>query len=160
MNIYTGAYYLAIAFKNGASPGRPLVHTMLDSGRPTPEPETSCLRIRGLPDLYRVKSSKGIQVPTTKKSLPEINACRTINLTDIVRYRLCRKSGWKATHKNIIWVTILTGRSPGSGNPSYIYPVTAQPPARPFSRAQYLQTTGKPVDEIEVYQRHSDAEKW
>ncbi|EHV83114.1 transglycosylase SLT domain protein [Escherichia coli DEC7B] len=34
MNIYTGAYYLAIAFKNGASPGRPLVHTMQDSGKP------------------------------------------------------------------------------------------------------------------------------
>lgn len=34
MNIYTGAYYLAIAFKKWASPGRPLVHTMPDSGRP------------------------------------------------------------------------------------------------------------------------------
>lgn len=34
MNIYTGAYYLAIAFKNGASHGRPLVHTMPDSGKP------------------------------------------------------------------------------------------------------------------------------
>lgn len=33
MNIYTGAYYLAIALKNGAYPGKPLVHTMPDSKR-------------------------------------------------------------------------------------------------------------------------------
>ncbi len=34
LNIYTGAYYLAIAFKNGESPGRLLVHTTQDSGKP------------------------------------------------------------------------------------------------------------------------------
>ena len=33
-----------------------------------------------------------------------------------------------------------------------IYPVTAQPPARPFFAVQYLQKTGKPVEEFEVYQ--------
>ncbi len=74
MNIYTGAYYLAIAFKNGASPGgRWCIQCRIQEDR-TPEPETSCLRIRGLPDLYRDKSSKGIRIPVTKKSLPEINS--------------------------------------------------------------------------------------
>lgn len=34
MNIYTGAYYLAIAFKKWGVSGRPLVHTMQDSGKP------------------------------------------------------------------------------------------------------------------------------
>lgn len=34
MNIYTGAYYLAIAFKKWGVSWRPLVHTMPDSGRP------------------------------------------------------------------------------------------------------------------------------
>lgn len=52
MNIYTGAYYLAIAFKNGESPGgRWCIQCRIQEDR-TPEPETSCLRIRGLPDLY------------------------------------------------------------------------------------------------------------
>ncbi len=34
MNIYTGAYYLAIAFKKWGVTWRPLVHTMPDSGKP------------------------------------------------------------------------------------------------------------------------------
>lgn len=34
MNIYTGAYYLAIAFKKWGVSGRPLVHIMQDSGKP------------------------------------------------------------------------------------------------------------------------------
>lgn len=33
MNIYTGAYYLAIAFKKWGVSGKPLVHTMPDSKR-------------------------------------------------------------------------------------------------------------------------------
>ena len=74
MNIYTGAYYLAIAFKKWGVSWEAVGAYNADSGRPTPEPETSCLRIRGLPDLYRDKSSKGIRIPVTKKSLPEINS--------------------------------------------------------------------------------------
>lgn len=40
-----------------------------------------------------IKSSKGIQVPTTKKSLPKLTVCRTINIVYIIKYRLCRDSG-------------------------------------------------------------------
>ncbi len=55
MNIYTGAYYLAIAFKKmGRHRGRWCIQCRIQEIR-TPEPETSCLRIRGLPDLYRDK---------------------------------------------------------------------------------------------------------
>nr|UGK56968.1 hypothetical protein [Escherichia coli] len=103
MNIYTGAYYLAIAFKKmGRLPGgRWCIQCRIQEDR-TPEPETSCLRIRGLPDLYRIKSSKGIRVPTTKKSLSQINSVqKKINIVYIVKYRLCRDSGMERPHKKI-----------------------------------------------------------
>lgn len=53
MNIYTGAYYLAIAFKKMGRHlgGRWCIQCRIQENR-TPEPETSCLRIRCLPDLY------------------------------------------------------------------------------------------------------------
>ncbi len=56
MNIYTGAYYLAIAFKKWGDHlgGRWCIQCRIQEDR-TPEPETSCLRIRCLPDLYRDK---------------------------------------------------------------------------------------------------------
>ncbi len=93
MNIYTGAYYLAIAFKNGASPEAVGAY---NAGFRKTERQNQ-RRLAYASDVYRIytgiKSSKGIRLPATKKSLPKLTACRTINLTDIVRYRLCRKSG-------------------------------------------------------------------
>ncbi len=72
MNIYTGAYYLAIAFKkNGAYPGKPLVHTMPDSKRVNARTGGVLPMHQTFTGFYTgIKSSKGIRVPTTKKSLP------------------------------------------------------------------------------------------
>ncbi len=58
MNIYTGAYYLAIAFKKMGRHlgGRWCIQCRIQENR-TPEPEASCLRIRCLPDLYRDKKA-------------------------------------------------------------------------------------------------------
>ncbi len=56
MNIYTGAYYLAIAFKKwGVTWEAVGAYNAGFRKVRTPEPETSCLRIRRLPDLYRDK---------------------------------------------------------------------------------------------------------
>ncbi|WP_373232560.1 transglycosylase SLT domain-containing protein [Escherichia coli] len=75
MNIYTGAYYLAIAFKKwGVS--REAVGAY-NAGFKKSERQNR-RRLAYASDVYRIytgiKSSKGIQVPTTKKSLPQINS--------------------------------------------------------------------------------------
>ncbi|EJJ3071850.1 transglycosylase SLT domain-containing protein [Escherichia coli] len=94
MNIYTGAYYLAIAFKKWGVTWEAV--GAYNAGFRKTERQNQ-RRLAYASDVYRIytgiKSSKGIRLPATKKSLPELTACRTINLTDIVRYRLCRKSG-------------------------------------------------------------------
>ena len=91
MNIYTGAYYLAIAFKKWGVSWEAV--GAYNAGFRKTERQNQ-RRLAYASDVYRIytgiKSSKGIRIPVTKKSLPEINS---VHLTDIVRYRLCRKSG-------------------------------------------------------------------
>ena len=75
MNIYTGAYYLAIAFKKwGVSWEAVGAYNAGFRKTERQNQETSCLRIRCLPVYTGIKSSKGIRIPATKKSLPEINS--------------------------------------------------------------------------------------
>ena len=74
MNIYTGAYYLAIAFKKWGVSWEAV--GAYNAGFKKSEHQNR-RRLAYASDVYRIytgiKSSKGIQVPTTKKSLPQIN---------------------------------------------------------------------------------------
>lgn len=94
MNIYTGAYYLAIAFKKWGVSWEAV--GAYNAGFRKTERQNQ-RRLAYASDVYRIytgiKSSKGIRIPATKKSLPEINSVHNRYLTGIVRYRLCRKSG-------------------------------------------------------------------
>ncbi|EFJ2838262.1 transglycosylase SLT domain-containing protein [Salmonella enterica] len=75
MNIYTGAYYLAIAFKKWGVSWEAV--GAYNAGFKKSERQNR-RRLAYASDVYRIytgiKSSKGIQVPTTKKSLPQINS--------------------------------------------------------------------------------------
>ena len=75
MNIYTGAYYLAIAFKKWGVSWEAV--GAYNAGFKKSERQHR-RRLAYASDVYRIytgiKSSKGIQVPTTKKSLPQINS--------------------------------------------------------------------------------------
>ncbi|KEM16762.1 transglycosylase SLT domain protein [Escherichia coli 6-319-05_S1_C3] len=94
MNIYTGAYYLAIAFKKWGVSWEAV--GAYNAGFRKTERQNQ-RRLAYASEVYRIytwiKSSKGIRIPTTKKSLPKLTACRTINIVYIVKYRLCRDSG-------------------------------------------------------------------
>ncbi|EGX2343058.1 TPA: transglycosylase SLT domain-containing protein [Escherichia coli] len=75
MNIYTGAYYLAIAFKKWGVSWEAV--GAYNAGFKKSERQNR-RRLAYASDVYRIytgiKSSKGIQIPTTKKSLPQINS--------------------------------------------------------------------------------------
>ncbi|WP_137414025.1 transglycosylase SLT domain-containing protein [Escherichia coli] len=75
MNIYTGAYYLAIAFKKWGVSWEAV--GAYNAGFKKSERQNR-KRLAYASDVYRIytgiKSSKGIQVPTTKKSLTQINS--------------------------------------------------------------------------------------
>ena len=75
MNIYTGAYYLAIAFKKWGVSWE-AVGAYNAEFRKTERQNQR--RLAYASDVYRIytgiKSSKGIRIPVTKKSLPEINS--------------------------------------------------------------------------------------
>ncbi|EOQ4795370.1 TPA: transglycosylase SLT domain-containing protein [Escherichia coli] len=75
MNIYTGAYYLAIAFKKWGVSWEAV--GAYNAGFKKSERQNR-RRLAYASDVYRIytgiKSSKGIRVPTTKKSLPQINS--------------------------------------------------------------------------------------
>ncbi|HCP8707047.1 TPA: transglycosylase SLT domain-containing protein [Escherichia coli] len=75
MNIYTGAYYLAIAFKKWGVSWEAV--GAYNAGFKKSERQ-NWRRLAYASDVYRIytgiKSSKGIQVPTTKKSLTQINS--------------------------------------------------------------------------------------
>ena len=75
MNIYTGAYYLAIAFKKWGVSWEAV--GAYNAGFRKSERQNR-RRLAYASDVYRIytgiKSSKGIRVPTTKKSLPQINS--------------------------------------------------------------------------------------
>lgn len=75
MNIYTGAYYLAIAFKKWGVSWEAV--GAYNAGFKKSERQNR-RRLAYASDVYRIytgiKSSKDIQVPTTKKSLPQINS--------------------------------------------------------------------------------------
>ncbi|EMV3302136.1 transglycosylase SLT domain-containing protein, partial [Salmonella enterica] len=75
MNIYTGAYYLAIAFKKWGVSWEAV--GAYNAGFRKTERQNQ-RRLAYASDVYRIytgiKSSKSIRIPTTKKSLPEINS--------------------------------------------------------------------------------------
>ena len=75
MNIYTGAYYLAIAFKKWGVSWEAV--GAYNAGFRKTERQNQ-RRLAYASDVYRIytgiKSSKGIRLPATKKSLPEINS--------------------------------------------------------------------------------------
>ncbi|WP_053893250.1 transglycosylase SLT domain-containing protein, partial [Escherichia coli] len=75
MNIYTGAYYLAIAFKKWGVSWEAV--GAYNAGFRKTEHQNQ-RRLAYASDVYRIytgiKSSKGIWIPATKKSLPEINS--------------------------------------------------------------------------------------
>ncbi|WP_244589211.1 transglycosylase SLT domain-containing protein, partial [Escherichia coli] len=75
MNIYTGAYYLAIAFKKWGITWEAV--GAYNAGFRKTERQNQ-RRLAYASDVYRIytgiKSSKGIRIPVTKKSLPEINS--------------------------------------------------------------------------------------
>ncbi|HGW9019252.1 TPA: transglycosylase SLT domain-containing protein, partial [Escherichia coli] len=75
MNIYTGAYYLAIAFKKWGVSWEAV--GAYNAGFRKTEHQNQ-RRLAYASDVYRIytgiKSSKGIRIPATKKSLPEINS--------------------------------------------------------------------------------------
>ncbi|WP_311170126.1 transglycosylase SLT domain-containing protein [Escherichia coli] len=75
MNIYTGAYYLAIAFKKWGVTWEAV--GAYNAGFRKSERQNQ-RRLAYASEVYRIytgiKSSKGIRVPATKKSLPEINS--------------------------------------------------------------------------------------
>lgn len=75
LNIYTGAYYLAIAFKKWGVSWEAV--GAYNAGFRKTERQNQ-RRLAYASDVYRIytgiKSSKGIQIPVTKKSLPEINS--------------------------------------------------------------------------------------
>ena len=75
MNIYTGAYYLAIAFKKWGVSWEAV--GAYNAGFRKTERQNQ-RRLAYASDVYRIytgiKSSKGIRIPATKKSLPEINS--------------------------------------------------------------------------------------
>ncbi|EET4449231.1 TPA: transglycosylase SLT domain-containing protein [Escherichia coli] len=75
MNIYTGAYYLAIAFKKWGVSWEAV--GAYNAGFRKTERQNQ-RRLAYASEVYRIytgiKSSKGIRIPVTKKSLPEINS--------------------------------------------------------------------------------------
>ncbi|HDT0028600.1 TPA: transglycosylase SLT domain-containing protein [Escherichia coli] len=75
MNIYTGAYYLAIAFKKWGVTWEAV--GAYNAGFRKSERQNQ-RRLAYASEVYRIytgiKSSKGIRLPATKKSLPEINS--------------------------------------------------------------------------------------
>lgn len=75
MNIYTGAYYLAIAFKKWGVSWEAV--GAYNAGFRKTERQNQ-RRLAYASEVYRIytwiKSSKGIRVPTTKKSLSQINS--------------------------------------------------------------------------------------
>lgn len=75
MNIYTGAYYLAIAFKKWGVTWEAV--GAYNAGFRKTERQNQ-RRLAYASDVYRIytgiKSSKGIRIPVTKKSLTEINS--------------------------------------------------------------------------------------
>ncbi|EFB3150142.1 TPA: transglycosylase SLT domain-containing protein, partial [Escherichia coli] len=75
MNIYTGAYYLAIAFKKWGVSWEAV--GAYNAGFRKTERQNQ-RRFAYASDVYRIyagiKSSKGIRISVTKKSLPEINS--------------------------------------------------------------------------------------
>ena len=75
LNIYTGAYYLAIAFKKWGVTWEAV--GAYNAGFRKTERQNQ-RRLAYASDVYRIytgiKSSKGIRLPATKKSLPEINS--------------------------------------------------------------------------------------
>lgn len=149
--ISTGAYYLAIAFKKWGVSWRPLcIQCRIQEDR-TPEPDVlpTHQRFTGfIPD----KKYKGSGFRSRRNHFRKLTACRTINLTDIVRYWLCRrKSGMEGhTQKyhmsdNADWPGFASGNS-------ILYIPGNCAASRCTIAAQYLQTTGKPIDGIEAYQ--------
>lgn len=102
MNIYTGAYYLAIAFKKWGVSWEAV--GAYNAGFRKTERQNQ-RRLAYASEVYRIytwiKSSKGIRVPTTKKHFPKLTVCRTINIVYIVKYRLCRDSGHGRPHTKI-----------------------------------------------------------
>lgn len=93
MNIYTGAYYLAIAFKNGAS--REAVGAYNAGFRKTERQNQR--RLAYASDVYRIYTGiKAVKVSgfrPRRNHFPKWTVCRTINIVYIVKYRLCRDSG-------------------------------------------------------------------
>ncbi|OSK99554.1 X polypeptide [Escherichia coli H386] len=104
MNIYTGAYYLAIAFKKWGVSWEAV--GAYNAGFRKTERQNQ-RRLAYASEVYRIytwiKSSKGIRVPTTKKSLSQINSVQNkLILYTLSNTGYAATAAWKATHKNII----------------------------------------------------------